>query len=287
MEKRFPKHATAAQAKTYYTDEEWQAAYKFSIVRNPWDRMVSWWAHLTTVSEDGPTDCLSQCGCMINTNTTMVSKRRSKSPAGVLQPTDESSNESFVPSLTDPSIGDPTYYCSFTDFFETCVAKYDFTVGNRGQPLGHVEVSNWWNDASSANPDVTCEAAPFDVGSSYITQLLFTEDNASRIADASELVGAHSLIDFVGRTENLTAHFEEAMVAAGNDRSLAAACAASLLDIDEGSAGHEDYQLYYTTKAQRRRADVMFQTDHTAFDYAFDVEGPFTFNDRYTGGWTL
>lgn len=56
-----------------------------------------------------------------------------------------------------------------------------------------------------------------------------------------------------------------------------------MLDIDEGSAGHEDYQLYYTTTALRQRADVMFQRDHTAFDYAFDVEGPFTFN-TYTGG---
>ena len=64
--------------------------------------MVSWWAHLTTVTEDGPTSCMAECSCISNYNTSMVSKRRSKSPAGVLQPTDESSNE----SLTDPSIGD-------------------------------------------------------------------------------------------------------------------------------------------------------------------------------------
>ena len=104
-------------------------------------------------------------------------------------------------------------YCTFTDFFETCVGKYDFTVGNGGRPLG--EASNWWNEVAMASPDSTCEAAPFEVGSAFINQLPFMEDNASRIADASELVGAHSLIDFLGRTENLTAHFEEALVAAG------------------------------------------------------------------------
>lgn len=39
MEKRFDKHATAADAKLFYSDEEWEAAYKFIIVctwPRPW-----------------------------------------------------------------------------------------------------------------------------------------------------------------------------------------------------------------------------------------------------------
>ena len=67
------------------------------------------------------------------------------------------------------------------------------------------------------------------------------------------------------------------IVLAGNPPDLTASCAASLLEIDEGSAGHEEYPLYYTTAAQRRRAREMFQIDIAAFNYTFDdVEGPYT-----------
>jgi hypothetical protein len=38
------KHISASQARAYYGDEIWQSYTKFTIVRNPWDRLVSMWA---------------------------------------------------------------------------------------------------------------------------------------------------------------------------------------------------------------------------------------------------
>ncbi|MCB1775059.1 MAG: sulfotransferase family 2 domain-containing protein [Gammaproteobacteria bacterium] len=38
------KHISASQARALYGEEIWQSYTKFSIVRNPWDRLVSMWA---------------------------------------------------------------------------------------------------------------------------------------------------------------------------------------------------------------------------------------------------
>lgn len=38
------KHLSASQSHRLYGDELWNRYFKFSIVRNPWDRLVSMWA---------------------------------------------------------------------------------------------------------------------------------------------------------------------------------------------------------------------------------------------------
>jgi hypothetical protein len=38
------KHWTARELRELYGDAVWRSRFKFSIVRNPWDRLVSWWA---------------------------------------------------------------------------------------------------------------------------------------------------------------------------------------------------------------------------------------------------
>jgi len=38
------KHISAGQARKHYGEEIWGTYFKFSVVRNPWDRVVSMWA---------------------------------------------------------------------------------------------------------------------------------------------------------------------------------------------------------------------------------------------------
>jgi len=42
------KHRSARELRELYTPEEWASALKFAIVRNPWDRLVSWWSFINS-----------------------------------------------------------------------------------------------------------------------------------------------------------------------------------------------------------------------------------------------
>ena len=206
MHKRFLKHDTAQVAKTYYTDAEWAAAYKFSIVRNPWHRIVSWWAHLTTVANTTAPDganttdvCLQACSCTGNVSlAALQSASGHNAAASALLPPGTEAN-------SDPSIGDPLYYCSFSHFFEMCLSEVT-SVHQRDDGA-----TGWWNDGGGG-----CQQNPSSVNvTAWIEQLYSLEDGEARAAGAMQLTPANALVDFVGRTENLTSHFEEALVAAG------------------------------------------------------------------------
>ncbi len=38
------KHLSAVELRELYGPETWDSCFRFSIVRNPWDRLVSWWS---------------------------------------------------------------------------------------------------------------------------------------------------------------------------------------------------------------------------------------------------
>jgi Sulfotransferase family len=45
------KHFFASELRDLYGTEAWNAYFKFAFVRNPWDRLVSWWSNIETNRE--------------------------------------------------------------------------------------------------------------------------------------------------------------------------------------------------------------------------------------------
>lgn len=45
------KHMRAAELRNLYGAAAWDGYFKFSFVRNPWDRLVSWWANIDSKRE--------------------------------------------------------------------------------------------------------------------------------------------------------------------------------------------------------------------------------------------
>jgi len=45
------KHRFAHELREIYTPAVWDSAYRFAVVRNPWDRLVSWWSMVNMYRE--------------------------------------------------------------------------------------------------------------------------------------------------------------------------------------------------------------------------------------------
>ena len=66
---RHPKHSNASFARRFYPHVVWESALKFSFVRNPYARAVSWW-NMWMVNGRGSVErgfnvqeLLDRCGC--------------------------------------------------------------------------------------------------------------------------------------------------------------------------------------------------------------------------------
>jgi len=207
---RHKKHDRAIEAMAYYTEEEWQHAFKITFVRNPWEREVSMWAMKMTdvVAQATPAGArafgyaenMTQCGC---TNS--------------LQP-------HLAPRLPEDVV-EAEFPCSYA----------------------------FWLDHCPESPD----------------HFRITEH--SFLVDENGLDPDHVLVDFAGRTENMQKHLELALLAAGNNETLSAACAASLLHNDHGSS-HGPYADYYSSTHSIEMP--YFNVDAAAFNYTFNVSGP-------------
>jgi len=119
--------------------------------------------------------------------------------------------------------------------------------------------------------DEGCEFCSW-VRSNYTdsTELAYLVDPGV-LASVSELQQENAMVDFVGRTENLQQHFEMALVAAGNNATLAAACAASLLHDTHGT-DYGDYTNYLTSEFTL--SYPAFVSDGAAFGYEFNGTDP-------------
>jgi len=165
---------------------------------------------------------------------------------------------STCPALNDfgdPSIGNESYSCSFTCWFgNEC-------FGSSPEKLASPELSQ--------DMDEYQEARQLDF-------LVTPEVSASRRAllpdQVPTLTAENSLVDFVGRTENLEEHLRLALVNAGNSETTSRACVQSLVHITEGTVGHAEYREYYENITMRNMS--VLALDAATFGYAFDEPAP-------------
>lgn len=212
---RHLRHMRSAEARQYYTEVEWQRAYKITFVRNPWQRLVSAWAqkmkmlvnYTRGVVPKPPhveADAMKMlaCGCWWDNSSARTSRRLRSEQAS-----------SATAAL------DASFPCSFEYWIESCHEAQEESRTGSG-----------FTHSTGSQLEFT---TPF----SKWSQLNLLSANA---------VLRLTLVDFIGRTENLREHLRQSLVAAGNSEALAAACAASLPHITHGSS-HLPYAGYYHT----------------------------------------
>jgi len=270
---RHSRFMTVQQARKYYTEDEWDSSYKVSFVRNPWDRIVSLWAfwmeeihklelevsqstgnpaNSSLRTEDDPylssravKLSLSACGC--NRYSEQIVLTASKQRNGIIR---GGANILVPPApalLTnegdDVSVGNHSYYCSFTRFVAGCA------------DLNEVQhVTDTLN------------------GVKFNTTLFYNVAKLPQLAWITDEFGKFG-VDFVGRTENLTNHFYELLVAAGNHPEHAAACANSTQKL-MATKNHEAYDAYYGNSMVLEKTNTLFQDDATFFGYNFNKPAP-------------
>jgi len=240
-------HLTAEAAQRLYDPAVWDGAYKIAFVRNPWNRVVSYWAFTADqanydwwrASIESGTNVeliLDTCGC-----TPVVANEVGQAPVSYVHTSINS----------DPSLGNASYACSFTAFMLAC-ADASLEITEEAQLNGVVQNITW-----------STFTAP-----SQLDWLVASKDRPS----AAALTEENSLVDFVGRNENLQEHFYAALVAAGNDEAVARACADSLPN--DNSVWHDTADKYFGTAKVMSRAADLFRKDAETFGYAFNESGP-------------
>jgi len=240
-------HLTAEAAQRLYDPAVWDGAYKIAFVRNPWNRVVSYWAFTADqanydwwrASIESGTNVeliLDTCGC-----TPVVANEVGQAPVSYVHTSINS----------DPSLGNASYACSFTAFMLAC-ADASLEITAEAQLNGVVQNITW-----------STFTAP-----SQLDWLVASKDRPS----AATLTEENSLVAFVGRNENLQEHFYAALVAAGNDEAVARACADSLPN--DNSVWHDTADKYFGTAKVLSRAADLFRKDAETFGYAFNESGP-------------
>lgn len=175
------------------------------------------------------------------------------------------------------------------------------------QPTALLGAEPTWDqnkDPSLHNDTVPCSFTYFLLNKCY--------DDADELAYLVDEQG-FNMMDFIGRTENMVEHLTEALIRAGvlsldtmrvhvhdrcsffgvctclnrgmrnklvcahfshagNNATLATQCAESL--VNENSAWHEPYELYYDWAKSQQYAGDLFKVDAETFRYAYNTSDP-------------
>lgn len=258
IQTRHERHMTAAQARPYYTDKEWEQAYKFAFVRHPYDRIVSLWSMWkdedsggggdgegTNCSAVGVCGAIGVCGCDLADFESTEAKATAS-----LQPSSVATAKKIVPN--------PAISCSFYNFFINCADTYSTTEY-------HV-------NSTETTPAFDTVEYTHNVGQvpqiAWVLKDPYLDSKGQALPLPETRPGKMFGVDFIGRTENIIEHLYRLMLNAGNSEETARACADSLLD--ENSSEHEPFPYYYEPQTLLAKGRQQFEVDSRAFNYTFD-----------------